>query len=415
MKKVLQYFLVFIICWAWALPLRAQLFADHSRDEYQNNFWLKDTVKLVYKGGVKGKDSLRTLDLRFKGNNSIFRGKFDASEVRFDKTATFSSAVFQSNAAFKYVKFNDNATFSSAVFQGNAAFKYVKFNNNANFSSAVFQDDAIFKDVKFNNNASFSSAVFQDDAIFQDVKFYGKVDFFGVEFKQVPKFINTNFVEGVSFKGVKVPNKMLFIEVDISDTKSGIIDLSGIDTGGKLCYIDLRGTNVRKVMLDYTKFQIYFDSDFKAIKGNDTTYIKKMYEDLIFQQYTYDFQEGYQKAVKEYKAWKQNMRAQIKAGTWRGVFNDKPINSAIWWMFAVMMLMILFVAVLLPMRITSLLTKLTNAQDTTKPVMVPAQKIVQNVERGTELWQDYEADHASENEHFWTQYESLIGKAKSQK
>ena len=47
--------------------------------------------------------------------------------------------------------------------------------------------------------------------------------------------------------------------------------------------------------------------------------------------------------------------------------------------------------------------------------MIPAQKIVQNVERGAELWQDYEADHASENAHFWTQYESLIGKAKNQK
>lgn len=371
MKKTLQYLLVFIICWAWALPLRAQLFADHSRDEYQNNFWLKDTVKLVYKGALKGKDSLRTLDLRFKGNNSIFRGEFDASEVRFDKTATFASSEFHWAANFTKTEFHWAVDFSSAVFRST---------------------------IKFDGT-----------------NFYDKVNFQNVEFKQVPEFVHTYFMESVSFEGVKVPGKMLFIDVDISDFKASSIDLRGIDTGDKPCYIDLRGTDVRKVILDYAKFQVYFDSNYSAVNGDDTTQVKTMYEGIIFQQYNYGFQAGLQKAVKEYDAWKKNLRARVKAGTWRSIFDDGSKSNLISWQLGFALIAIILIILLVSRNRNSHLATSTKNLNTIRPVVIPAQKIAQNVERGTELWQSYEHNPASKNEHFWTQYESLIGKAKSQK
>ncbi len=371
MKKTLQYFLVFIACWAWALPLRAQLFADYSRDEYQNNFWLKDTVKLVYKGGVKGKDSLRTLDLRFKGNHSVFRGKFDASEVRFDKTANFAYSEFYWTADFKKTAFHDDVDFSSAVFR-----------HTANFESTSF---------------------------------YNKVNFEYVDFKQVPEFVHTYFGESVSFEGVKVPDKMLFLDVDISDVKAGSIDLRGIDTGDKPCYIDLRGTDVRKVILDYAKFQVYFDSNYSAVNGDDTTQVKTMYEGIIFQQYNYGFQEGLKKAVKEYDAWKKNMRDQVKAGTWRGIFSNGSKSNPISWQLGFVLIGIILIIILVSRNRNSHLATSTKNPNTIRPVVIPAQKIEQNVERGTELWQSYQHNTANKNEDFWAQYERLISRAKRQR
>ncbi|EAY29333.1 pentapeptide repeat-containing protein [Microscilla marina] len=385
MKKVLQYFLFFAGCLGWVLPLPAQQMFDYSKREYTRDFKLDFLISQnIPDQEILYKDRLRVLDQTLKAQSTIFLGDFVAERVKFEKTVNLSNATFSKNANFY------GARFDSLV----------------NFSKASFQDLAIFEAVSFRDTVDFSKAVFQKKLLLSDA----------------------SFAKVVSFSGAQLPQHILLVNVKVKN--GAVLDFRKVKQAKVLYKIDIRKADVQSMIFDYTKFQIYFDSEYASSELDDYTYMRQAYQQLIKQQEKYGFEAGYHKALAEYNAWKSGIQGYLDE---TGETEEKKYKSFLeffesnnfwvnFWPFII--LLIIYVwgikyrkAIMRAGRTSAALSTPTISTSPPSPskTVVLENEIVQNVKQGTQLWQSYQPDLTDQQTNFWTQYESLVRKAKNQR
>ncbi|WP_299457396.1 pentapeptide repeat-containing protein [uncultured Microscilla sp.] len=385
MKKVLQYFLFFAGCLGWALPIPAQQMFDYSKREYTHDFKLDVLISYnIPDQEILYKDQLRVLNQTLKAQSTIFLGAFTAKKIKFEKPVDLSNATFSKNANFY------EARFDSVV----------------NFSNANFQDLAIFEAVSFRDTVDFSKAVFQKKLLLSDA----------------------SFAKVATFSGAQLPQHTLLVNVKIKN--GAVLDFRKVKQAKILYKIDIRKADVQSMIFDYTKFQIYFDSEYAASELDDYTYMRQAYQQLIKQQEKYGFEAGYHKALTEYKAWKSSIQGYLD-GT--GETEEKKYKSVLeffestnfwksFWLFTI--LIIIYVlgikhrkTIMRAGRTSSALPTPTIPTSPLSPskTVVLEDEIVQNVKQGTQLWQTYPPDSSDQQADFWTQYERLVRKAKNQR
>ncbi|AHE67728.1 hypothetical protein Loa_02186 [Legionella oakridgensis ATCC 33761 = DSM 21215] len=176
--------------------------------------------------------------------------------------ANFTDVNFDENAIFTKAIFKDNTLFIDASFAGDANFNETYFDGKTNFSRAIFQGDV-----------TFNRAVFKEFASFSYAQFRGHVS---LNHTELPKYFDFSYVTNIR---------------DVINFNNSN-DLYSYETS-----INLIGTDISKLRLDYSFFSLYFPED------TSDTDIRNVYEDLIKLQKDYGYDAGYKKIMIEYNTY----------------------------------------------------------------------------------------------------------------
>ena len=330
-------------------------------------------------------------------NKSYENAQFEITEfdsTLFLESVSFDSAVFLDTAHFEHSQFSQNASFKSAVFKGVTLFLGSKFEDDVSFRSATFgsilafvfmpdvegvldfsrarfhQSISIGDATNFRKQVYFNGAEFEGPAYIDGNTFHGNVsflratfeaevsisnsfkafaDFTGTVFDSTVRF-SGRFDKNASFKQASFGGKVSFDRVVLPDTLyfSDIrqieeeIDLTyaTLDSSRQVCVIDLYGTDISKLRLDYAHFQIIRGTDYPK------NHISHVYEQILKMQRDMGFLDGYEKADKEYQHFKLTYEKQGLKHLWGSIINCLRF---IWWDYGYekgRIVLIIFVSVL---------------------------------------------------------------------
>lgn len=243
----------------------------------------------------------------------------------FLSAVDFSSATFESIAAFALVHFNGEAYFSDATFDSVVVFDIATFEQKANFSFATFGSDVGFHSATFNSLANFSYATFGSAADFQNAAFELSADFRYAVFGSTADFRNATFEQNLIFDQTVLPDFLDMRYVEISEE----IDFTFArpPKSGKKCLISLKGTDINKIKLNMNLFQLWFPpdtlSDLIVFQSPDDT--SSIYE-LVLKKLADDgFIDSHRRLDIEYKRLKY--RRNVDFGKYFNFLDDK------WWTY----------------------------------------------------------------------------------
>ena len=300
-------------------------------------------------------------------SNAKFYSPTDFSYVKFDSTTDFSGAKFESTAYFKVTIFYSRAIFKEVEFVSTANFLRARFGSPTDFSNAKFSSIANFFRARFASTTDFSNAQFDSTANFSKVRFYSTADFsyakfYSTDFSRARFFSIANFnsvkfdSSFVSFAGTHFDSLANFVfaefdsladfsqvkfnfKVDFSaatlpkylnlseiDKILGRIDLTEAYINPKydICFINLFGSDVRKIKLRYSGFKLDWPENEDLLNSKNGTFLSKedsinwveekkleiyntklkIYEDLMDFQKKEGYARSYEILDKEYKRFK---------------------------------------------------------------------------------------------------------------
>lgn len=257
---------------------------------------------------------------------------YGLKSIRIDcKFVGFSNATFDSLADFKLIKFKNNVQFYNSLFLGRSSFAYDVFDGKTSFNGCIFNDPNIdyssktfdldinggtsfletqfkkytdFDGVYFKNEAFFVKTIFFDVVSFDQTDFRKVVHFNDVAFSNVAYFNMVNFTEGVDFGGAVLPDTLYFRYVSEIGKE---MDLTScvLNPEKKVCYLNLVGSNIDKIRINYDQFKLYF---LQRDTENEITYV---YQKLLKKFQDDGFTDSYQKLDVEFQKYRYN-----KAGQW---------------------------------------------------------------------------------------------------
>jgi len=300
--------------------------------------------------------------------------------------------------------------------------KRLKFGNQVTFEEATFEEACRFAMVEFREEVSFARTFFVGRASFYGCSFQKKLDFSNTTFIGDVNLANAKFVEGIDLTGAQLPHRINFSKVDLSQCKD-TIDFTPVHYNRSSPHrINLANTNVYKIKLDYTYFELYFGQATKETK-------MAVYQSLLFMQRMLGFTAGYQKLAREYNDFvgkKEIPNVASKASK----TTHRSGNIFIIIILGVILSVVLGLAYLSnsktsvgspnPSTMMQPLTK-SKSQFVDQSALnyfankvVPLANIEENEREGTILWASYQLpkDTLNEAEEFWSQYERLLAKVK---
>ncbi|KTD23467.1 Uncharacterised protein [Legionella lansingensis] len=311
----------------WPTPQQLQIIQERI-DSYPLEKQLKQVQRHYYVNNQEVHEEKTIYNITKDFSQTTFKQEVKFFLTRFNQPVSFILCVFTKPVIFSDVSFEAMSNFEWAIFKENASFSYSKFDYMANFYQTVFSDDVDFYSVKFNHTANFTDANFNGIAAFSRTRFATIVDFMDVDFAKNAVFNDVTFGERAGFARVifnsdvnfsrakfgKVANfsfsrfrgNTLFYNTQLPDYLdfshimeiAQPIELNNINkTIEKITYINLIGTDISKVKLDYNFFTLYFPSE-----ANDSQ-IRDVYENLLKVQKDNEFTDGYKKLSVEFKTY----------------------------------------------------------------------------------------------------------------
>jgi len=246
-------------------PIHVIGFYDWSSDVETAHFWEIDekhtfffnTTKVTFDQCV----ILRGLDtvLEFYSSGSHYR-----QEVEM-KTDSFPIGIaLESSILYK------DFTFTECDVKGGAYFVGSQFLGLASFESSNFQGPV---------PVYFNGVIWGDTVVMSEATFRSQVDF---DSSVLPRYWDFSYVT-------------LDTLVDLTVTK--------LDSGQDSCQINLVGTDLNKVKLDYQKYRLFFP------KGTATEEKRRMYETLLKQFETNGYRDSYRLLDMEYRGFDYRTRA----------------------------------------------------------------------------------------------------------
>ncbi len=237
----------------------------------------------------------------FKENKFYSTSSFNGS--KFKSLADFSMSQFSKNACFFNVNFDSLTVFESVKFDSAVFFSGSLFGSQSQviFSSAEFQDQARFRDTKFQGTSNFVESVFAQKADFDSAHFSGKVDFSKAGFRKA-SFKKAVFESEVSFKDARFRDTLNFNHASFkgnvffnSETRlpdyidfsyvewiEKTIDFTGCKSNTKgVVKINLTGTDISKIKIDYLHFRLCFDPKWSVVNDDDFEKMAAVYKDLL--------------------------------------------------------------------------------------------------------------------------------------
>ncbi|MFX0137848.1 MAG: pentapeptide repeat-containing protein [Candidatus Hodarchaeota archaeon] len=106
-----------------------------------------------------------------------FNKKVNFSWEKFDSTAYFEEALFDSVVYFIGTEFSKKADFQVAQFRSSVQFRHATFKGLAEFEEAQFHECVDFSYAKFNDRIRFNSAIFNSKIYLNDTYFDSTMDF----------------------------------------------------------------------------------------------------------------------------------------------------------------------------------------------------------------------------------------------
>ena len=246
-----------------------------------------------YKDSVGAKHSV-ILKRKFK-SPAVFRFAHfykhaDLNHAVFEHGADFSGAVFDQTLDVNHTRFERYVILEKARFLQNADLNYCTFGGATSFKEAQFFSIADFNHCRFNSSAHFEGATFSSKADFNNAYFAGNADFSHATFDSVANFEHASFGNSLLLnhlgKTVAAKTQFLFDNailpdtIDVSDDSTIRFEMDLLTTkldSTKVHYINLSGSSISMIRLDYIHFRLFFPphSDKESIIGTYEALLKK--------------------------------------------------------------------------------------------------------------------------------------------
>lgn len=269
-------------------------------------------------------------------NNPITHARKEINELKSVTSSfrnlSFEGVTFDSLADFKMVKFKHNVQFYNSVFSGKSTFAYSVFEGSTSFWGSIFNDPNIdfssttydldigggssFLESHFKKAVDFNGVYFKNEAFFVLTKFDDTVSFWQTDFRKVAHFNSAifsniaffsmvKFEDGADFGGAILPDTLYFY--DVTEIGKEIDLTSGIlPPKNKVCYINLTGSNIEKIRINYDQFKLFFLPS--KTTNNEITAV---YEKLLKKFHDDGFADSYKKLDIEFQKYNYN-----KSGQW---------------------------------------------------------------------------------------------------
>ena len=268
-----SFFMAFSICTKLSLVGILSLFvwyqSAYSQILLKDKLTVKDDIikihnDTIYTCELSNHKIVNQLDVY----NCIFAGKANFENSIFFKNTSFDGSLFLTKANFLRATFLDNVSFGENYYAEDAFFFQAKFSKGVSLTRGIYFKDANFYGSSFSQKVEFYGSSFKKSANFNNAVFEGEVEFSNITFTGLLSFKKTTFFEPPNFNESQISDSLDFSEVRLQNLKSDIffntvrLDSLRKRTGDKKrkCKINLYHTDLSKIVIDYDKFSISFDS-----------------------------------------------------------------------------------------------------------------------------------------------------------
>jgi hypothetical protein len=179
-----------------------------------------------------------------------------------------------------------------------------------------YLDSVIYHSVTF-DAGDFTNSKFNKYTSFKKSKFTGKIFFEKSFFTTIVDFSYTTYSKGANYNDAILPDSLDFSNVNIDKEEIDFRN-SKLADGKSHCYINLIGTDINKIKIDYNKFLLWIPSN----ANPDQVY--RIYEDLLRQFKDLKYLSNYETLDIEYHNKKYQLKKDYFYKFWN--FIDKT-----WW------------------------------------------------------------------------------------
>lgn len=212
---------------------------------------------------------------RFEGPTSFSLARFDGpvelSSTTFFMTTSFKWAAFNAAADLSHAQFQAAVDFYSATFVGPVDLFNGRFNAPAGFQKVELRDRVDFTGTALREGVSFYQATFQGAVSFRGAELLGEADFSSAQFHGAVDFSRTRFQDKLSLAEAYFGGPVTFSNAHLPATLdlSGLTDINGVidltkaspPSGGQKCRVNLVGSDIDKINIDYDRFELFFPPD----------------------------------------------------------------------------------------------------------------------------------------------------------
>lgn len=252
---------------------------------------------------IIGRDSMITASIN---KDVLFQ------EESFENPFSLSDIIFNSIFHIYSCTFNDNFDVYGSVFKNEFVLESDTFSYGGNFNSCVFDSLTFLRHFIFNGKSSFIQSIFNGRSIFTESDFKNSVSFYGATFNSSASFEFTKFDSlanfgdckfnfGPNFYGIRLPQ---YLDLSFVQIMNGEIDLSTSNPqkNGYKCWINLTGTDINKIKLQYKFFKLWFPDEPYRLSFDQKSNI---YESLLKRFENLGYKESYKELDIEYKKFKE--------------------------------------------------------------------------------------------------------------
>lgn len=244
--------------------------------------------------------------IQFTNCTFYFRGFRSLHNVTCKSYALFQNNIFPDSSIIENAHFENGVDFLDTSQSGHLPlFVGSIFSHGISFSSGEMVERASIGGLGATNFYSIGCR-FHSDIVFSNCQITGTLSF---------RYCSFGNNSSLIMEGTSLPDTL-----DLSNTKiTGILDLTGMRTKNKLCYINLVNADIDKVRFRYSHFKLYFPK-----QSPDNLELKDLisstYERVLNNFKINGLTDSYEKLDIEYSKWKSKSDWVIKV-------------SDIWWKF----------------------------------------------------------------------------------
>lgn len=284
---------------SWKITkLSTHLFADSNKSHVK---YILSNENIVFDG-----DTIEYYDTIF----NLKKGKFTVlPKAIFTNKTTFSSDFFKGKNKHSYLSFS--------VFYAPLKLQNNNYETDFELNGCIFKkgllslgdiehkllitdciSDSLISFIE-KGDRFYTGTIFYDDLIFISDTITGKIDLSYTEFENNGRLL---------YMDSTLPDTL-----DMSNMKlSGKVDLSKAypSLDGEKCEINLIGTDVSKINMDYTYFHLYIPENIEG-KSNYINLVSITYKSLLDKFEKNNYQESYETLDKEYKDWQSQYDWQV--------------------------------------------------------------------------------------------------------
>lgn len=223
-------------------------------------------------------------------DGAVFGSTVSFAGASFSRTS-FCGTTFDSLVLFKRARFDSIAVFHGSSFKHGSRidFEDAEFKGPVRFRNARLFGECDFSDVVFEKRAEFDSTYFDKKTDFSEASFHS-VSFKKAEFNSEVSFKDTYFSDTLSFNHASFRGNVFFnsetrlppyVDFSYVDWIEKTIDFTGCKTANnQMVRINLIGTDISKVKIDYLHFRLDFNQ-MNLDNKDDFEKIAAVYKELL--------------------------------------------------------------------------------------------------------------------------------------